>query len=144
VVCVFCIAAVAIASATIVPAILNDLEKQLRTAAVDLKRVADTEATALWEGTFKFTGADRKSKTAPCSVTIYKGSKRTRIQVKTHSLTAADNQLLEDRIAKLLGARIVSRHSADHAEVVGRLGDREALTPLEVMERPEREGLPGS
>ena len=133
-VCVFCIAAVAVATATIVPALLDDMEKQLRSASVDLRRVADTTAATLWEGTFEFTASDRKKRKAPCRITVYAGSKRARIQVNTHALSPDDNRLLEERVAGLIGARIVSRHAADVSEVVGPLGQRDLVRALGVRE----------
>ncbi len=64
----------------------------------------------MWSGTFNFTGADRRQKTARANVTVYKGSKRARIQAATHDLSGEDAVALEDTIARLLGATILSRH----------------------------------
>lgn len=108
--CIFCIAAIAIIASAIVPALVDSMGAQLRTASKDLRKVIDTDETVMWSGTFSFTGADRRTKTAGANVTIYKASKRARIQAATHDLSREDAAALQDTIAKLLGATIVSRH----------------------------------
>jgi hypothetical protein len=108
--CIFCIAAIAVIAATIVPALIDSMTDQLRTSSKDLRKVVDTEETVMWSGTFNFTAADRRPKAARANVTVYKGSKRVRIQAATHDISGDDSVALEDAIARLLGATIVSRH----------------------------------
>jgi hypothetical protein len=113
--CIFCIAAIAIAAATFVPALVDAMGDRLRTASPDLRKVVDTEETAMWTGTFSFMGADNRPKTAKANVTIYKASKRARIQATTHELSGSDAIALQNTIAGLLGATIISRHDGREA-----------------------------
>jgi hypothetical protein len=142
--CIFCIAALAVAAGTFLPALLDNAETELRKLAPDLKRLVDTESVAQWRGEFGFTASEGGRKRAAASVTVYRPSGRTRIQVLTHDLAAADVALLEETIAGAMGARIVSRHDAHHGEIVGdlarqqELGDAIATRQLLGDRTPER------
>jgi len=125
--CIFCIAALAVAASTLLPAMLDNMQAQLQALAPDLVRRLDTESTVQWHGTFAFTAEDGSRQAATADVTIYKASRRARIQVHTHELPRADVERLENAIAGALGATIVSRHSAHESHVVGQLAGPESV-----------------
>ncbi len=102
--CTFCIAALTVADASITPILADGMEKRLSTAARDLRRIIDTDGSVMWTATF-FGHVS-------ASVTVYKASKRARIQARAHNLSAEEASALEDAMARLLGATIVSRHHA--------------------------------
>lgn len=107
--CYFCIAAVAIAATVLIPALVDSMDEQLRAAAADLRRVKDTGSVAMWTGTFTFTAGSGEQKRATANVTLYKTSRRARIQATTHELDHGDMHRLQDTIAGLLGATVISR-----------------------------------
>ena len=136
--CIFCIAAIAVATATIVPALLDRLEEKLKTRVPDLQRTAESGAVRQWEGTLSFESPIRGTTLAPVKVTIYRNSKRARIQVMTHELTPIDVEIVENEVARLLEATVVSRHDAHTSTIVERPPVREESKILEA-ERPQSE-----
>ena len=107
--CWFCIAAVGLAATVIVPALVDRTEASLRSAAEDLRRVKETQSMVMWTGTFRFTTPAGEVKTAATTVTIYKASKRARIQCLTHDLPHDDVHALQDFVANLIGATVLDR-----------------------------------
>ena len=83
--------------------------RQLRDAADDLNQVIESEAAVMWTGTFAFQAAQVRLR-APAKVTLYKASRRVRIQPLSHTSEAEELDALEDAISRLLGATTVSRH----------------------------------
>ena len=139
--CIFCIAALAVVAATLLPAMLDTMEADLRAIAPDLARRLDTESSVQWRGQFAFTAADGSARTAAADVTVYKQSKRARIQVQTHDLPRADVERLEDAIARAIGATIISRHDAHETQLVDEQVIREAVpVQPELLVREDREG----
>jgi hypothetical protein len=108
--CIFCIAALAIAATTIVPALLDQMEGSLAKISADLQRTAESESMVQWGGSFAFRDSGGHQRTAAANITLYKDSKRARIQVMTHQLDPQSDELLEDTIAAALGAKVLSRH----------------------------------
>src|SRR5262249_11675204 len=98
--CIFCMAALAVAAATIVPALLDQMEARWRGISTDLTRTAESDSMVQWNGSFAFQDSTGHPRTAAAQITLYKASSRARIQVMTHQLDPRSNELLEDRIAK--------------------------------------------
>ena len=108
-VCIFCIAVLAIVAGALTAASLDDIEEQLADKATgDVTRVSDTESVARFELTVDVGG-----KEAPVAVTLYKEHSRARIQVLTHALTPEEVKRLEDELAEAIGAKIVDRSSPE-------------------------------
>jgi hypothetical protein len=118
--CFFCICAIGIAATLIVPALVDRLDSQLRTAAEDLRKVKETSSMVMWTGTFAFVTPAGIRKQAATKVTIYKASKRARIQVLTHELPHDEVHCLQDVIANLLEATVV-----DRVDGTGQAGEQE-------------------
>ena len=136
--CIFCIAAIAVAATTIVPALLDRMEEKLKTRMPDLQRTAESSAVRQWDGTIPFESPMRGSTLAPVTVTIYRNSQRARIQVMTHDLTPVEAQIVEDEVALLLEATVVSRHDAHASAILERPRIREE-SRIRETERPESE-----
>jgi hypothetical protein len=112
VVCIFCIAVLAIVAGALTAASLDRIEEQLAAKADgEVKRVSDTESVARFELTVDVSG--RK---APVAVTLYKEHGRVRIQILTHELSAEEVEKLEDELAEAIGAEIVDRSSPEAEE----------------------------
>ncbi len=69
----------------------------------------------MWTGNFSFQTAAGETRTAATSVTIYKSSKRARIQCLTHDLPHGEMHELQDYVASLLGATVLNRIDGDPA-----------------------------
>ena len=111
-VCIFCIAVLAIVAGALTAASLDEMEEQLADKADgEVRRVSDTESVARFE-----LSAKVGNKTAPVAVTVYKEHSRVRIQILTHELTPEEAERLEDELAEAVGAEIVDRSSADGME----------------------------
>jgi hypothetical protein len=112
VVCIFCIAVLAIVAGAITAASVDQVEEQLADKATgEVKRVSDTESVARFELTVEVG-----NKAAPVAVTLYKEHSRVRIQILTHELTPEEAERLEDELAEAVGAKIVDRSSPDGAD----------------------------
>ena len=111
-VCIFCIAVLAIVAGALTASSLDDMEGQLADkASGGVKRVSDTESVTRFE-----LSVDVSGKEAPVAVTVYKEHGRARIQVLTHALTPEEVQKLEDELAEAIGAKIVDRSSPETEE----------------------------
>jgi hypothetical protein len=112
VVCIFCIAVLAIVAGALTAASLDQIEEQLADKADgEVRRVSDTESVARFELTVDVSG-----KKAPVAVTLYKEHGRVRIQILTHELTAEEAERLEDELAEAIDADIVDRSSPEAEE----------------------------
>ena len=104
-VCIFCIAVLAMVAGALTAASIDQAEEQLTGLATDgVRRVSDTESVARFELTMDVSG-----KSAPVALTLYKEHGRARIQVLTHALTPEEVQRLEDQLAEAIGAKVVER-----------------------------------
>jgi hypothetical protein len=140
-VCIFCIAVLAIVAGALTAASVDEIEEQLADkAAGEVQRVSDTESVARFELTVE---VGRKS--APVAVTLYKEHSRVRIQILTHELTPEEAEELEDELAEAIGATIVDRSSPEgeiHEEPAHEPDDPEAeRVPADAAE-PERQREP--
>ena len=140
-VCIFCIAVLAIVAGALTAASVDEIEEQLADKADgQVRRVSDTESVARFELTVDVGG-----KPAPVAVTLYKEHSRVRIQILTHELTPKQAERVEDELAAAIGARIVDRSSPeaeDHEEAAPVPADREAeRVPADTAE-PERRREP--
>jgi hypothetical protein len=133
--CIFCIAVFLIAATAVTAATLDQMEDRLEQAASEpVERETDTESATVWNATFKVGRKD-----APVRITVYKDYGRVRIQVLTHALSREQVEELQDRIAELLGLRIIDRSSEDDEEQVREAHDAEAEAEADAEERPEQE-----
>lgn len=132
--CILCVAVLGVAAAVVAPALVENLDETLRSAAADLRRVRESSSVVLWTGTFSFVAVDGQVRAAAANVTVYKQAKRARIQVRTHALAHEDVHRLQDRVADLLGATIVSRRDGALAE--------EARMEAHMAAEQEAAGLP--
>ena len=108
-VCIFCIAILAIVAGALTAAAVDQVEEQLAEKADgELKRVSDTESVARFELTVDVDGTK-----APVAVTLYKEHRRARIQVLTHELTPEQVKRLQDELAEAIGATIAERSSPE-------------------------------
>jgi SpoVK/Ycf46/Vps4 family AAA+-type ATPase len=144
--CIFCIAVFLIAASVVTAATVDELEERLEGATSEpVERAADTESVTLWNATFEVAG-----KAAPVAITVYKRWGRARIQVLTHELSREQVEELEDRIAELLGLRVVSRSDEKDEEPVRQAQEAEAAARAEEaqpgeaapVERPEAGRVP--
>ena len=138
-VCIFCIAVLAIVAGALTAASVDQIEEQLADKG-EVTRVSDTESVARFELTVDVGGTE-----APVAVTLYKEHSRARIQILTHDLTPEEAERLEDELAEAIGAKIVDRSSPEgelHEEPAHDHADREAeRVPAEASE-PERQRQP--
>jgi hypothetical protein len=111
-VCIFCIAVLAIVAGALTAASVDEIEEQLTDKAEgEVQRVSDTESVARFELTVDVDG-----KKAPVAVTLYKEHSRARIQILTHELTPEEAERLEDELAEAIGAKVVDRSSPEGEE----------------------------
>jgi hypothetical protein len=112
VVCIFCIAVLAIVAGALTAGSVDEIEEKLADkAAGEVQRVSDTESVVRFELTVE---VGRKA--APVAVTLYKEHSRVRIQILTHELTPEEAEKLEDELAEAVGAKIVDRSSGEGEE----------------------------
>ncbi len=108
-VCIFCIAVLAVVAGALTAASLDRIEEQLEErASGEVSRVSDTGSVARFELTVDVDG-----KEAPVAVTLYKEHSRVRIQILSHELTPEEVERLEDEVAEAIGAEIVDRSSPE-------------------------------
>jgi hypothetical protein len=140
-VCIFCIAVLAIVAGALTAAGVDDVEEKLADKADGpVRRVSDTESVARFELTVDVGG-----KKAPVAVTLYKEHSRARIQILTHALTPDEAERLEDELAEAIGAKIVDRSSPEgeeHEEPAHEAADPQAERVPAVPAQPGRERQP--
>ena len=132
-VCIFCIAVLAIVAGAVTAASLDDVEEQLADKATGgVQRVSDTESVARFELTVDVSG-----KEAPVAVTVYKEHSRVRIQVLTHELSPEEVERLEDELAEAVGAKIVDRSNPQAEDHEHEAHDDPTAAPEGTAERVE-------
>ena len=140
-VCIFCIAVLAIVAGALTAASVDDIEEQLAAKADgEVRRVSDTASVARFELAVEVGG-----KQAPVTVTLYKEHSRVRIQILTHDLTSEEAAQLEDELAEAVGATIVDRsgpEGEDHEEAAPTPSDREGERVPADTAQPERRREP--
>jgi hypothetical protein len=140
-VCIFCIAVLAIVAGALTAASVDEIEEKLADQADgQVQRVSDTESVARFELTVDVDG-----KKAPVAVTLYKEHSRARIQILTHELTPEEAEKLEDELAEAIGAKVVDRSSPDgdvHEEPEHEAADPEAERVPADPAQPTRERQP--
>ena len=140
-VCIFCIAVLAIVAGALTAASVDEIEERLAEKADgDLQRVSDTESVARFELTAEVDGTK-----APVAVTLYKEHSRARIQILTHDLTPEAAEKLEDELAEAIGAKVVDRSSPEgepHEEPAPEPAGAEAERIPAGGSEPERERQP--
>lgn len=140
-VCIFCIAVLAIVAGALTAAGVDDIEEQLaQKADGEVQRVSDTESVARFELTVAVGG-----KKAPVAVTLYKEHSRARIQILTHALTPEEAEKLEDELAEAIGATIVDRSGPEgevHEEPAQQPAEHQAERVPAEAATPERARQP--
>lgn len=108
-VCIICIAAAAtIGAAVLGPDAIAAMFDRIKKIMPDTRTTADSTSVVKWEGTFQFQRGNTTTP-VPVAVYLYKGQKRLRIQVLTHSLSREDAESVQDAIASQLGVTILAR-----------------------------------
>jgi len=105
--CIFCMLALTLVSASLNAVMLGNIETRLNRVANGLKRAIDTESTVVWNATVKLKGVQKQ---IPLAIHIYKPHKRARVQILTHEITQPEAEMVENIICEALEARIISRH----------------------------------
>jgi hypothetical protein len=114
--CIFCIAVFAMLAGAITTTVLDQLEARLAAEAkIPVRRIVDSSSAAKFEFGFPAPPLPgrQQAPTVPVALTVYKQSKRVRIQVLTHSLQRDQVEALEDRIAAIAGLQITGRSDPD-------------------------------
>lgn len=133
--CLFCIAVFAVLAGAVTSAVLDSLEGRLQGVAQDeqVKRASDTESTAVFTLDVPVPDVPGQPaagiRAAPVAVTVFKAQKRVRIQVRTHEVTAAQAEAIQDRVAAACALTVVSRSSEQTRHTVGEAVHRLAETP---------------
>lgn len=133
--CIFCIAVFLIAATVLTSATIDELEGRLEEATSEpVERAADTESVTVWNATFQVGRT-----AAPVAITVYKDWGRVRIQLLTHALSREQVEALENRIAELLGLRIVDRSDEQDEEPVREAQAAEAEARAEEPQPAEQQ-----
>jgi hypothetical protein len=134
-VCIFCIAVLAIVAGALTTAHLDEMEANLAEKAKDnnVKRTVDSDSVTKFDLVVRVGGKD-----APVAVTIYKAHKRVRIQILTHELSREEVEQLEDELAEALGAEIVDRSDPEHEASAQHEAEHAAQAEAEDDETEER------
>ncbi|MGI8698893.1 MAG: hypothetical protein ACR2J0_07100 [Mycobacteriales bacterium] len=133
--CLFCIAAFAVLAGAVTSAVLDSLEERLGGIAENdqVKRISDTGSTAVFTLDVPvpdLPGQPASSvRAAPVAVTVFKAQKRVRIQVRTHEVTAAQAEAIQDRVAAACELAVVSRSSEQTRHTVGEAVSRLTEVP---------------
>ena len=149
--CLFCIAVFAVLAGAITTIVLDQLEQRLATVATNgqVTRVTDSGSTAVFALDVPVPRLHGQPPpaitTAPVAVTVFKTQKRVRIQVRTHAVTPAQAEAIQDRLAHACGLIVVSRSSEQTRRAVHEALDELAASPAESgtvlgppQARPER------
>lgn len=146
--CFFCIAVFAAVAGAVAVSALDALGGQLTGAgAQEVHTVSDTASVRRVECAFPVPaagGSRGEPVRVPVAITVYKPYGRIRIQVLTHSVSAAEAAAVQDAIAAALGVTVVDRSdqvSQDHVhEAVAGLGTAVPATRPAVADvRPNRQ-----
>jgi hypothetical protein len=122
--CFFCIAVFAVLVGAVTTVVLDQLEQRLATVAADgrVNRVTDSGSTAVFALDVpvpRLPGQPAPTvATAPVAVTVFKTQKRVRIQVRTHAVTPAQAEAIQDRLAHACGLIVVSRSAEQTRHIV--------------------------
>jgi hypothetical protein len=141
-VCVFCIAAFMLIAGAVTAAAVDKMEESLgERAEGPVRRVAESDSVTKWELDVKVG-----KKAVPVAITVYKEQGRVRIQILTHDLSREEAEKLEDELAELLEAKIVSRASGhDESKVKeSKKTPEPAPEPAEETPKDERAAAPTS
>ena len=107
--CIFCIAVLAIVGGATAASTVEGLKERLAKLAVgSVRLVAETDSVAKLEADVTVLG-----RAVPVAVTLYKEFGRLRIQLLSHDLDRSAIEQVEDELARVLTARIVSRSDED-------------------------------
>lgn len=133
--CIFCIAAFVLIAGAVSASAIDKMEGDLeKMAAGPLKKLADTESVTKWE--FEVAVGRKK---VPVAVTVYKDHARVRIQILSHDLQPEEARKLQDEIAEVLGAEVVSRSDPEDEEKVKHEEEHQAEELEEKVAVPEKE-----
>lgn len=123
--CIFCLAVFALFAGAITALVVDQLEARIASVATEpVHRTVDSESAVTFETSVAVPGAPHRI--VPVTITVYKKHRRVRIQVRTHEVSRAEAEAVEDLLAQVLELTIVDRSDAhDEAKV------REAFEELE-------------
>jgi hypothetical protein len=131
--CIFCIAAfVMIAGAVSAGAVDKMAEDLGKVAEGPLRKLAETESVVKWELEVRLG-----RQLVPVAVTVYKEHGRVRIQILTHELSKKEAEELEDKLADVLGARVLSRSTEDEERKVHEASEADSQPEAERATVPQ-------
>ena len=111
------------------------LEQALKSNSFGVTRSVDSAATVQWRGRFACEAAGGKARVELVSITLYKAARRLRLQVVASDITVKEIRALEDAIAALLHAKIITRHLADDYVMLAPTTSEPELDGLEAEHR---------
>ena len=111
------------------------IEQALKSNSFGVTRGVDSSAAVQWRGRFAVEAAGGKARVELVSVTYYRAARRLRLQVVASDITVKEIRALEDAIAALLHATIISRHLDGDAVMVGPVSSGPQLDGLKAEHR---------
>lgn len=142
--CIFCIAVFALFAGAVTGVVVDQMEARLASVATEpVRRTVDSESAVAFETSVAVPGAPNR--VVPVTVTVYKKHRRVRIQVRTHAVTRAEAEAVEDLLARVLELTIVDRSDAHDEEKVRRAFGEDLegeLTETEPAARRPAQGVP--
>ena len=107
--CVFCIAVFMTLAGQVTSAVVDQIAAKLdQKANGPVRRTSDTESVSKLEADIEVAG-----KQVPVALTVFKETKRVRIQVMSHDVSREDAEKLQNMLADVLDLRIVDRSDAE-------------------------------
>lgn len=142
--CVFCIAVFAVVGAAIGARAADGLETKLGSVATGPPtRTVDSSSVTTIEAEVEVPAVKGERSgvdTVPVAVSLHHRHERVRIQIKSHDLTAAEVEAVQDRIAKACGLDIVSRELKVDPLVEAALHGQDAVPASGQRQRTRRPG----
>ena len=103
--CIFCIAVFMSLAGQVTSAVVDQIAAKLdQKANGKVRRTSDTESVSKLEADIEVAGRQ-----VPVAVTVFKQTKRVRIQVMSHDVSREDAEKLQNMLADVLDLRIVDR-----------------------------------
>lgn len=134
--CIFCLAVFALFAGAITTAVIDQMEARIASVATEpVQRGVDSESATSFETAVAVPGSPHR--VVPVTVTVYKQHRRVRIQVRTHDVSRAEAEAVENLLAQVLELTIVDRSDA-HDEAKVRQAFEEDLEAELTEQTPEQ------
>lgn len=116
------------------------IEQALKNNSFGVVRSVDSAAAVQWRGRFAVDTAGGKARIELVSVTFYRAARRLRIQVVAPDIAIKEIRALEDAVATLLRATIISRHLDRDCVMLAPSASGPALDGFKAEHRPNPTG----